>query len=494
VAYNPDNPGTTTITATIPGFVERRYYNRRIAVSAPNITASAYTVGSGLMVNGNASGSLGATNHGGVDVVIKSSDPSRLLIAPNTSTVGSDSIVYFVPNGQQWFYYSLQALEGVTDTNGVLVQVTYSAPGFNLGSQNHRIQPAAFDLYPVPANTTTLSDSTAFWAYIGYTLPNYTYIVQQQPIRRGGQVATVTLINGTPGVGRLLTTARIGDTVTVEIPVGGSNSPTIVAAGGVAFDPLTAGTTTIAAAIPGFLERRYYNRTVTVSAPTIALYEWTVGSGLQASVNGYLSTPNHGGVNVVIRSSAPSVARVAPNASTAGTDSVVIFVPDDQQFFYYYVQGMEGQTGTVTTTARASGFTDGTAPLNVVTPAVHIANLGGSYSLSQAPDSIPFYTQVGYPYADNQYLAVQSVRAGGSALTVTLTSSQPAVGDLVTSDTSAASVTVQIPVGLYYSPTSVAAGGVALRKLAEGTTVVTSTIPGFITAIVEGNRSVTITP
>jgi hypothetical protein len=53
---------------------------------------------------------------------------------------------------------------------------------------------------------------------------------------------------------------------------------------------------------------------------------------------------------------------------------------------------------------------------------------------------------------------------------------------------------VQIPVGLYYSPTTVAGGGAALKKLTQGTTVVTSTIPGFITAIVEGNRSVTITP
>jgi len=170
-------------------------------------------------------------------------------------------------------------------------------------------------------------------------------------------------------------------------------------------------------------------------------------------------------------------------------------VPNGSTYFGYSVQGIEGQTGTVTTTARASGFTDGTAPLNVVTPAVHIANLGGTYSLSQAPDSIQFYTQVGIPYADNQYLAeAQSVRAGGSALTVTLTSSQGAVANLVTSSQTGASVTVQIPVGLYYSPTTVAGGGVALKKLSTGTTVVTSAIPGFITTSVEGTRTVTINP
>jgi hypothetical protein len=411
--------------------------------------------------------------------------------------VGGDSLVIPVANGQAYFYYNLQALEGVTDTSGVQVQVSYSAPGFNPATQTHTVRPPAFDLYPIPANTTTLSDSTAFYAYIGYSLPGYPYLNEQQPIRAGGQAATVTIANGTPGVGQLITTEKTGDTVTVVIPVGASNSPTNVANGGVAFDPLTAGATTITGSIPGFIERRYYNRNVTVTAPSIAMYEWTVGSGLQKSVYGYLGASNHGGVNVVIRSSAPGVARVAEDANTPGTDSVVVFVDDGQQYFYYYIQGMEGQTGTVTTTARASGFTDGTAPLNVVTPAVHIVNLGGSYSLSQAPDSIPFYTQVGIPYADNQYLSeAQAVRAGGTALTVTLTSSQPAVADLVTPSQPSgnSSVTVQIPVGLYYSPTTVATGGAALKKKSQGTTVVTSAITGFITAIVEGNRSVTINP
>jgi hypothetical protein len=337
VAYNPDNPGTTTISASVPGLVERKYYNRQIVVSAPGITAPAYAVGSGLQFSSNGYGYLGATNHGGVDVVVKSSDPTKLLIAPDQSTVGSDSLVIPVANGQNYFYYNLQALEGVTDTNGVQVQVTYAATGFNPTTQTHTVRPAAFDLYPIPANTTTLSDSAPFYAYIGYMQPNVSYIVAQQPIRPSGQAVTVSLVTGTPGVGRLITTARIADSVTVQIPVGASNSPTTVAAGGVAFDPLTAGTTTINGVIPGYVPRTYYNHTVNVAAPGITMYEWTVGGGLQKSVYGYLGAANHGGVNVVIKSSAPSVAKVAPDGTTPGTDSLVIYVPDRTQYFYYYV-------------------------------------------------------------------------------------------------------------------------------------------------------------
>ena len=38
----------------------------------------------------------------------------------------------------------------------------------------------------------------------------------------------------------------------VQIPAGGFNTPTTVATGGVAFDPLSGGTTTVSASAPGF--------------------------------------------------------------------------------------------------------------------------------------------------------------------------------------------------------------------------------------------------
>jgi hypothetical protein len=385
-------------------------------------------------------------------------------------------------------------VEGVADT--AVVQVTYTAPGFTTGASATTIRRPAFDLYGIPANTTTLSGSTAFYAYIGYTLPGSGYLVETQAVRAGGQALTVTLTHSTPGVGQLVTSGPAGDTVTVQIPVGAANSPTSVAAGGVAFAPLTAGTTTISGSIPGFDTVTYYNRTVTVSAPGITLQEWTVGAGLQQSGYGSLGAGNHGGVNVVVKSSAASVARIAPDANTPGTDSIVIFVPDGQTYFYYHVQGMENQVGTVSTTARATGFTDGTAALNVVQPAVGVYNLPGSASLP--PDTVEFYAYVGIPDPGNQYMSVvQAVRAGASALSVTFTSSQVAIGELIVTEPTlqrGANVTVPIQPGLYYSPTTLETGGAAFTELAQGTTVVSGAIGGFITLSVDGNRTVTVTP
>jgi len=54
----------------------------------------------------------------------------------------------------------LAAVEGVADTGVASVQVTYTAPGFTTGTSATTIRRPAFDLYGIPANTTTLAASS----------------------------------------------------------------------------------------------------------------------------------------------------------------------------------------------------------------------------------------------------------------------------------------------------------------------------------------------
>ena len=87
---------------------------------------------------------------------------------------------------------------------------------------------------------------------------------------------------------------------------------------------------------------------VTVNAPpAITETAVTVGAGLQENANASLGASNHGGLNVVIKSTNPAVALVSPNYSTAGTDSIVVPVADGSTGVPYYVQGMEGAADTV---------------------------------------------------------------------------------------------------------------------------------------------------
>jgi hypothetical protein len=269
-------------------------------------------------------------------------------------------------------------------------------------------------------------------------------------------------------------------------------TPTSVAAGGVAIDPLTAGTATVTATIPGYLPETNV-RAVTVSTPGMTLYDVTVGAALQINTTGYLGATQHGGVDVMIKSSSPSVALVSPNASTPGTDSIIVSLANGATGFGYYVQGVPGATGTVSISARANGFTDGSATATVVRPALRIDGLLATTNTSAVDD--PFQVSLGIPNAQatdlQQYQVVSAALAG--PVTFTVTSSNPAVGQLVTLADTAGTVTVDIPVGGYTSSSSVAAGGVAFRPLAPGATTVSASNALFVT-VDTGVRIVTVNP
>ena len=137
-------------------------------------------------------------------------------------------------------------------------------------------------------------------------------------------------------------------------------------------------------------------------------------------------------------------------------------------------------TGAVTFTASANGYTDGTAVKTIVQPAVQISSLSTSPTAGGIDDA--FFVLVGTPNAGGTFMTdFQEVRAGApAALTATLTTDNLSVGQLVTLAATGDTVTVDIVVGQNFSPTSVATGGVAFDPLAQGTTTIATTIPGFI--------------
>ena len=87
---------------------------------------------------------------------------------------------------------------------------------------------------------------------------------------------------------------------------------------------------------------------------------------------------------------------------------------------------------------------------------------------------------------------MQNVRAGAPGpLTVSFTVADPAVGTLVTSAGTGTTRTAQIPSGLYYTPTTVASGGVAFRPVGGGTTTVTTALASYI-ATTSATRTITV--
>src|SRR5690606_3134081 len=126
-------------------------------------------------------------------------------------------------------------------------------------------------------------------------------------VRFGAAPLVATIVSNTSTVGQLTSTARTGDTVTVQIAAGTRVSPSSVAAGGAAFQALTTGTTIVSATIPDFRPvASAAGQTITITAPALSLNTpATMGSGLQVSASGSVNAAQHGGIAVVVRSSNP---------------------------------------------------------------------------------------------------------------------------------------------------------------------------------------------
>ncbi|HKW12993.1 MAG TPA: FlgD immunoglobulin-like domain containing protein, partial [Candidatus Krumholzibacteria bacterium] len=466
--------GSTTVSATIPGFIATTSASQSVTVTQPAITLNTISnVGAGLQGSGN-SALLSASQHGGVTAHVESANPSVALVAPNPTTVGSASFDVFLANGSTSVTFYVSGMENVTGTS----LITVSAPGFTSSSKTATIVQPGLLLSSLGTTIDTLAPVDPFWVTVG--LPSGGTINPVQAIRAGGTTLVATIKNSNHPVGDLVTTPLTGDSVVVSITPGNSTSPGTVATGGVAFDGTALGSTTVSATIPGLIAVSFASQTVTVTQPTISLNPLgTVGAGLQGQANSaFLSVSNHGGVTVHIASANPSVALVAPNASTAGSASIDVFVANGSASATFYVSGMENVTGTSVVTASAPGFISASQTATIAAPALDFTGLASAFDATDPND--PFQVRVGLPGSGNTTVnPLQSVRAGSPGVTATITLTNAVAGQLVTTLATNDTVTVHIAAGASSSGATVATGGVAFDPLAPGTTLVAATIPGF---------------
>ena len=487
--WTPLTAGVDTLQVTAPGYVTMPQATVTQAVSAPTITLYNQDVGSGLAAN-NVYGYLQVGVPTARNAVIRSLDTTKVLVSDSAAKVGADSVAIPMAAGSSYIYYSLQAKEGILNDSTL---VTLSVPGYVTDTAWVRVRQAGVILSSLSSTATTSSDSTVFNSIIGVPYLGNSSLQNYQPIRPGAAAPTFTIKVSTPGVGQLATSGGRVDSVQFAFPLTGYQSAYGVAAGGQAFKALTTGTDTVTVTAPGFVTLPGGVQPVTVSTPGISLYSpGTVGAGLEASGYLYLGANRHGGVNVIVKSSNPGVALIAPNDTTVGSDSIVVFVPDGQTYVSYWVQGVDSTSGTPIITASAAGFVDATTPVTIVQPGIIIAGVPSSMTSTQA--DAPVYAYIGTPYAGNTGLnSYQERRPGVGALTVTFDASNPAAATLANSGGTGTPLTATIVTGRYYSPFNVGSGGVAVHPVAPGSSVITASTPGFLTQTTS-SATVNITP
>jgi hypothetical protein len=417
---------------------------------------------------------------GGVVLTLRSTNPSALELSANGATSGTGEITIPVAAGATSASFYLQGVVGAAGT----ARIEMSAPGYRpVTSAQVTVVEPVIQLVGVDASTTSLSADDEFYVQVGN--PSAGAFGNAYNVRPGHAV-TVTIRNSQSAVARLKRPGGVtGQEFTLTIPAGQSNTATTLASGGIALDPMASGTTTVSAVSDQAAEFATASRQVTVSTPGMSMDLGTganVGAGLICgSYSVTLGAPAlTGGVVVTVRSSAPTVLVLSPNASTVGTGEITLTIPAGSQSASFYLQGMESQTGTVTITAAAEGFTDAVGTATVLRPILDISGLVTSTAASAADDA--FNVRVGLP-SSGTFGNAYNVRPGG-AITVTLESSNAAVGALKVGSATANPVTVTIPAGS-------SSANVAFDPIAAGSTTVSITSGALPNT---GARTVAVTP
>jgi hypothetical protein len=497
LAFEPLAEGTTTVSVTGPaGVLTTTNSTRQVAVTAPGITAtSTLTVGAGLMLN--ASATLGASQHGGRDVTVTSSDPA-VLVSPDAETVGTASFTRRIDNGQTSIQYYVQGLENRTGA----ATVTISAASFTPASHTVNVAPVAVEIHSLSATIANLSaDETTWYAQVGVRNQAGT-AVSVQNVRPGGPAFVVTLTNSNGNVARLRSDepAATGQTVTKPIRPGIYFTLAVTSGTtyGLAFEPLSNGTTTVSVTGPaGVLTTTNSTRQVEVATPAISVTDsMTVGAGLMLNGSATLGASQHGGVDVTITSSA-SLVMVSPDSTTAGSSSITVRVNNGSTGILFYVQGRENTTGTAIVTLSAPGFISDTMSVTVAQSAVEIHGLPATTTVGAADDTT-WYVQVGVRNVGGTGVSVQNLRAGGPAFVVTLTNSNASVARLRSDEPAATGQTVTKPIqaNVYFTlaVTSGTTYGLAFDPLGSGTTDVGVTGPPGVGTTSQSTRTVVINP
>ena len=267
---------------------------------------------------------------------------------------------------------------------------------------------------------------------------------------------------------------------------------TSVATGGVEFDPLSSGSTTLTVTGAGLTTVGTVNWPITVSTPTISTGSSALGSGTQLQTGVSLGATAYGAVTVHIESSDPSLVVVAPNASTVGTAAIDVALTAPSTSVPFVIAALEGVTGTATLTISAPGFTSATYAVTVRGLGVEVFSL--TPSIGAASAGTDFLARLGgLNAAGNAIETEYPLRVGGTPIVVTFDNSNAAVAQLSTSAGTAQSRTVTVGLGQSRSPNGVPSGGIRFLPLAAGSTVVTASAPGVVRTL-NGTQTVTVTP
>ncbi len=503
VGVGSDTLRLSTTDTTI--FITPLLVQRIVPITAPPLNQSSTTVGRGLQTSVSFPALSVVAPPGGTTLSVFNpiaGTPVRLSL--NDSTIAGDSIAIPLVANSNFVGFYVHALEGTGLDTAIVLRM--HAPGYVDTTFTVNLRTASFQLISLPTTTTAIAPRTFFQVRVGYRNTfGVATINAIQPLRALAPPLTFFVRNDSLPVASLLTAADsvVGfDSVQVTILARQFTTSSAFNTGGVAFLPTGGGVTTVRAGVIGnapFSPANFPLDTVTVTAPSMnpAFNGTVVGRGLQQAVFGTLlgTVAPAGGVTATITSLDSTKVKFGLNDSTLAGILQVNISAGQSGSTNYYVHALEG-TGpndTVFVQLSAPGYTPVQIRILRRTPAVQLISLPTSGFTTLTPPRL-FQARLGYINlpTDTTIAAIQNLRAKAPPVTVTVTSSTPTVGKVLSvadSTTGLDVVTAQIVPRVSTTPGNLALGGWQLRPLTSGTYRVTKTASSAAQTFVSVNSA-----
>jgi hypothetical protein len=420
IAFHPVAPGIANLVIATPaGFSTPTGTNATsitATVSAPNITVNTVTnLGQNLQVD-NESISLGAPPPSNRSLTLTSHSPS-LLIANSPSGPFSQSITLQLLQGSTSVpTFSMQSLSG-TGT-GLL---TASASGYNDGLDTVNLTPSGIEWFSGPFNTTTFSPDTNLTLIAAQLNPS-TLVVQAFQNVRSGFSLSVTVTSSDTTIGTIVTSpiafAPDANTATLK------------------FHPVAAGPVNLVITTPaGFTAPTGTNATsiaVNVSAPNITVNASTnLGQNLQVDNQSIsLAAAPPSSRSLTLTSNSPNLL-IANSPSGPFSQSITLQLTGGSSAVGTFSMQSLASSGTGQLTASASGYNDGADTVSLTPSGIEWFNGPFSTTTFSADTTLTLIAAQLAPGTLNLQ-SFQNVRTG-LAVNVTVTSSDPTIGTIVTS-------------------------------------------------------------
>ncbi|MHB9036850.1 MAG: beta strand repeat-containing protein [Armatimonadota bacterium] len=352
-----------------------------------------------------------------VNVLITSSDSRKVLLSKTATALGRDSIVVTVPGGSRYspnFY-----VQALSDSGSV--QVTATGQECVGDTFNVTLTPSGFvfnDVTPITKSTFS---------------PNYAINVNAARLTTDGQYAQLQTLRG--GIGAVSVPVSISDAQVATI----TESPVVFNSGQSTattyLNPNEAGpggtaVITVEAPVGFAVPANNTHIDVTVSKPDITASGVTVGKFLQTGGSFQLTAVPPAPVDVTVTVDSDTIATVAKNSNEAGSKTITFTGVSNTSTRAFYVQGVS--VGSTQLTIEAAGYNSKTVTVTVDKSGFKINSPTGiNTSATAANTTIEIVS--GRLNSSDSFIEIQPLAAGIGNINVLVTSSNTAVGTIVTS-------------------------------------------------------------